>query len=462
MAKVTIDTGELRAALETASVAVDIKEPRANLRHVHVAIGDSAVFTATDGHRLAHYDAPIIGKADAGECLLPGEVLRDMLKACRVKGSATLHFETGTGGHDGQAVFPKGKEKKISPVQRAKDALATAKATGRGVIIKGDDAEPEYWDHGEKFVSIAEHKASKEDKGAHVIKWQTPEVTFPKFAPIVKGARKGTNQAEVDRAAIINAVKIADVFEKNSNFGPVHAATLAFNHGTIRVETERFRTGEGTQVDVTATLSGTGEVGFNTRYLLEAFKAIPADTIHFQMGGPLNPVIIHGGDVDRQFIIQMPLRVEFSALSNWEEKEVDATAEPVKPVIVLPADTLAKDCPPDWDCDECGQPMWMHKAKIPFPSGGNLMECPDPVEVVETPPVEVVADPEPEIAPAYRAEHWQAKGLAVYGSPLAPAAEALATALPKASIQERGNALILSRKHEAKVQTVLKKLNRAA
>lgn len=465
MAKVTIELKELRSALQSASVAVGKNAARAQLEQVHVLIGKSAVFTATDGHRLSRYDAQIVGKADAGEYLLPRAVLRDMLKLCKGKGSATLHFETGTAGREGKAVFPKGTVKKLNPVQRAKAALQTAHETGRPVKITGDDAKPEFMELPDNAISIAERKALAADTGAHVIEWETPQHKFPSVEPILVAARKGKTRAEVDRALLINAVKIADIAEKIANDNPpVRAVVLAFQNDTARVESEGFNCNVqgGTQVDVPCSFAGECEVGFNAPYLLAAFKAFPSDTVHFQIAGPLNPVIIHGGDYEKQFVIQMPLRVEFSALAHWDVPRVYDTTEPVeappvvevehvKPVIVTAADTQAKDCPPEWDCPDCGRPMFEHKAKFPLPAeGGNLMECP------------AVVGPEPVNASAYTAEHWQTRGLAVYGSPLGPVAEALTIALPKASIQERKGALILSRKHEPTVREVLDTLNRAA
>lgn len=111
----------------------------------------------------------------------------------------------------------------------------------------------------------------------------------------------------VSRDDFINITKVSSLFARES----AGSITLHVDDESqeISIRSIASQVGENTST-ASATVSGSGEVTLNSRYLLEALNAFDSQKVTFSFSGKINPCIIRADDTkqDDYLHIVMPLR----------------------------------------------------------------------------------------------------------------------------------------------------------
>jgi len=130
------------------------------------------------------------------------------------------------------------------------------------------------------------------------------EGKFPDFEKVIPEA-KGV-KIELDREALVNAVKTASIFARDT------ANIIKFKLGDNQVEIKANapELGESSNVLETKISGETGEVAFNSRYLLDLLGAISTETIELFFSGGLNPGLFKEKGNPNFIHVIMPVRVQ--------------------------------------------------------------------------------------------------------------------------------------------------------
>ena len=142
------------------------------------------------------------------------------------------------------------------------------------------------------------------EQGDTVLVGRLIEAEFPNFEKIIPS--DFSVSVVFDREEMQKAVRICSIFARDA----ANIITLSFHSDHITVSSQTPSLGENT-VKVDAKLSGEeNEIAFNARYLQDLFANITANSMSFEMTGPLNPGVFKVQD-DASFLhLIMPIRVQ--------------------------------------------------------------------------------------------------------------------------------------------------------
>ena len=119
--------------------------------------------------------------------------------------------------------------------------------------------------------------------------------------------RKNPINVLVDTKALIESIDRVSVVISDKLKSPVRCI---FDHDKLLLSA---RTGNGEARDV-CRLSGDGgglEIGFNNRYLMEALRYAPADTVRMELNTGVSPAIIVPVDGEENFLYMvLPVRLK--------------------------------------------------------------------------------------------------------------------------------------------------------
>lgn len=130
------------------------------------------------------------------------------------------------------------------------------------------------------------------------------EATYPNYEKIIPN--DFATRVTIDRQEMQKAVKTCAIFARET----ANIIKFAIQKDKITVSANATSIGENS-VDVDAKVSGEeNEIAFNARYLLDLFANVDAETMVFEMTGPLNPGVFKiESDISFLHII-MPIRVQ--------------------------------------------------------------------------------------------------------------------------------------------------------
>lgn len=128
------------------------------------------------------------------------------------------------------------------------------------------------------------------------------EGKFPDYEKVIP--RESTTELTIEREALLQAVKLASVFSRDS----MAVIKLAVGIDGIMVSSDAKEIGND-EITVSADIEGDPqEVAFNPRFLLEFLQNSTIDELTIQFSGPLNPVVFSKPG-DNTFIhVIMPVR----------------------------------------------------------------------------------------------------------------------------------------------------------
>jgi DNA polymerase III subunit beta len=134
------------------------------------------------------------------------------------------------------------------------------------------------------------------------------EGQFPDYEQIIP--ERHETMTVVDRDALLGAVKVADLFARES----AHSIKLEFNPGPtkkdpgkITISSGATQLGDNTSI-VEAQVEGrAGEISFNARYLMDLLQVV-SGPIKVELSGKLNPGVFRSDQEPGYLHIVMPLR----------------------------------------------------------------------------------------------------------------------------------------------------------
>ena len=112
-------------------------------------------------------------------------------------------------------------------------------------------------------------------------------------------------KARVKRADLVNVTKVSSLFARESAGSVTINVDEAKNELSIRSVASQL--GENTAA-ATGTITGTGSITLNSRYLLDALHAFNSDEVEFCFNGKLEPTLLRDPGSDDYVHIIMPLK----------------------------------------------------------------------------------------------------------------------------------------------------------
>jgi len=128
--------------------------------------------------------------------------------------------------------------------------------------------------------------------------------SYPDYTKIIP--EKSETSISVDKSDLINSLKIASLFSKES----AHTITLKTEKDTLLVYSEGSQVGTNTSKLPVKITGEHQEINLNARYLIDSLSAIPAKTIQIKLNGKLDPCIVQSQikKEEQNIHIIMPLR----------------------------------------------------------------------------------------------------------------------------------------------------------
>lgn len=127
--------------------------------------------------------------------------------------------------------------------------------------------------------------------------------TFPDYAKLIPA--KFATVAKLARADLLNITKVSSLFARESA-GSV-TITADKDAGQISINAVASQIGENT-ASAKASVTTSGELTLNSRYLIEALGAFSAETVEFCFNGKLEPCVLRSKDEPDYLHLIMPLR----------------------------------------------------------------------------------------------------------------------------------------------------------
>ncbi|MDR1197205.1 MAG: DNA polymerase III subunit beta [Candidatus Nomurabacteria bacterium] len=115
---------------------------------------------------------------------------------------------------------------------------------------------------------------------------------------------KTDNSAEVDRSEFVQAVKVAELFARQSAESIILKTSSA--NKTLEINTITSEFGDNNS-EIEAEIVGDASITLNAKYLLTALNAITGEKIKFSFSGKLAPALLTGQDDSYKHII-MPVK----------------------------------------------------------------------------------------------------------------------------------------------------------
>lgn len=126
---------------------------------------------------------------------------------------------------------------------------------------------------------------------------------YPEYKQLIPESSEVT--AQVGREELLTAAKLAGLFARETG----GSITLKASEGdkTLTVSSVASQVGDNSSA-VSGTVSGTGEVVVNVRYLTDALNCFDAKTISFRFSGTISPCVLSSDDQSGYQHIVMPLK----------------------------------------------------------------------------------------------------------------------------------------------------------
>lgn len=126
---------------------------------------------------------------------------------------------------------------------------------------------------------------------------------YPDYRKLIPSAFEHT--ATVKRSDLINVAKVSSLFARESAGSiTIHLDEEA---GTLSIHSIASQLGENT-ASATGTITGTGSITLNSRYLLDGLNAIQADEVTFGFNGKLEPTLLKDVKSSDYMHVVMPLK----------------------------------------------------------------------------------------------------------------------------------------------------------
>jgi DNA polymerase III subunit beta len=127
---------------------------------------------------------------------------------------------------------------------------------------------------------------------------------FPDYRQLIPASSDIT--ATVDKQEFTRVTKVAGLFARESGGSVI--VTVDDDKKTVSLHSVASQLGENTS-ELTAEVSGAGQVTLNSRYLSEALSVLDADAISFSFSGKLSPCILKSTKADTNYYhVIMPLK----------------------------------------------------------------------------------------------------------------------------------------------------------
>ena len=249
----TMPAATMLALIEATSFAIPTDEPRYYLNGIYLHCptdgenGSLLRGVATDGHRLARFDAP----APEGASGMPG------------------------------IIVPRKTVGEIAHL--AKDAMDKQ---GNGDI--------------EVALSATKIRVS----AAHVtLTSKLIDGTFPDYQRIIPSGND--KRATLAREAFARAAdRVATISSKRGC-----AVKLSFDEGKLRLSVTNPDAGSAEEEIEAQYDEAAIDIGFNRRYLADILAALEGDTVLVKLGDPGSPTLFQKSEADNLLIVLMPMRV---------------------------------------------------------------------------------------------------------------------------------------------------------
>jgi DNA polymerase-3 subunit beta len=129
------------------------------------------------------------------------------------------------------------------------------------------------------------------------------EGNYPEYRKLIPG--KFATIAKLKREDFINIAKVSSLFARES----AGSITIKANKAAaeVKIDAVASQLGENT-AKAKATVTGSGEVTLNSRYLIEALNAFSGEQVEFCFNGKLEPCILRSASNSGYLHLIMPLR----------------------------------------------------------------------------------------------------------------------------------------------------------
>lgn len=249
----TMPAATLLALIEATSFAVSTEETRYYLNGIYLHCptdgenGSLLRGVATDGHRLARFDAP----APEGASGMPGIIV---------------------------------PRKTVGEIARlAKDAMDK---------------------HGNGEIEVALSVAKIRVSAANVtLTSKLIDGTFPDYQRVIPSGND--KRATLAREAFARAAdRVATISSERGR-----AVKLSFDEGKLRLSVTNPDAGSAEEEIEAEYDEAAIDIGFNSRYLADILAALEGDTVLVKLGDPGSPTLFQKSEADNLLIVLMPMRV---------------------------------------------------------------------------------------------------------------------------------------------------------
>lgn len=249
----TMPAATLLALIEATSFAVSTEETRYYLNGIYLHCptdgenGSLLRGVATDGHRLARFDAP----APEGASGMPGIIV---------------------------------PRKTVGEIARlAKDAMDK---------------------HGNGDIEVALSVAKIRVSAANVtLTSKLIDGTFPDYQRVIPSGND--KRATLAREAFARAAdRVATISSERGR-----AVKLSFDEGKLRLSVTNPDAGSAEEEIEAEYDEAAIDIGFNSRYLADILAALEGDTVLVKLGAPGSPTLFQKSEADNLLIVLMPMRV---------------------------------------------------------------------------------------------------------------------------------------------------------
>ena len=248
----TMPAATLLALIEATSFAVSTEETRYYLNGIYLHCptdgenGSLLRGVATDGHRLARFDAP----APEGASGMPGIIV---------------------------------PRKTVGEIARlAKDAMDK---------------------HGNGDIEVALSVAKIRVSAANVtLTSKLIDGTFPDYQRVIPSGND--KRATLAREAFARAAdRVATISSERGR-----AVKLSFDEGKLRLSVTNPDAGSAEEEIEAEYDEAAIDIGFNSRYLADILAALEGDTVLVKLGDPGSPTLFQKSEADNLLIVLMPMR----------------------------------------------------------------------------------------------------------------------------------------------------------
>lgn len=126
---------------------------------------------------------------------------------------------------------------------------------------------------------------------------------YPKYQTVIPS--KTTNKFQIDRNAILNAVKRIKILSNEKTNG----VKLNIQNGELIISTNHPALGQATETLPINYNGKATEIGFNAKYLIESLSVLNETDVTFEFNNELSPVVIKADDLPEFLGIIMPLKL---------------------------------------------------------------------------------------------------------------------------------------------------------